>query len=367
MKKLFLFTALLCAALCCAGSQIKVANSSGKVLTAFPVAAEISETLCAADADSLEVTDPAGKKLFCQWDDLNGSGKVDAGDEIAFLADLQPGENVFVCRFFKGGAEKSGKSTANVIENEWVKISQNKQKLLLRNIFLKEGKNTQFLAGAFVLEPRMDNSWKWDNSDLMTEVVSCGPIRKILRVAMEKKNRENGKTVRIINDLSIFSGRKEILSKLTFINTSSGQLVQINTVNTGMYQVMSDGKNVISGLDFAGTNRRGSAEAVAKGKVENASFLLRRPVAGQAVWCDVSSGKSGFGMVPAGAENVDNLLIRSISGNKSIRMSMLFAFEKAVLWPGKSVSCAWWMIPHNGGYTEVEKFAEAMNKVKVAK
>ena len=366
MKKLFLFPLMLCAALCCAQFQIKVVNSNAKTLAAFPVVAEITETACSADAGSLEVTDASGKKLFCQWDDLNTSGKVDAGDEIAFLADLQPGENVFVCRFFKGNAVKV-KNGSGVIENEWVKVVQNKQKLLLRNIFLKEGKSTQFLAGAFVLEPKMDNSWKWDNSALMTEVVSSGPIRKILRVAMEKKSRENGKTVRIINDLSIFSGRKEILSKLVFTNTSSGQLVQINTVNTGMYQVMSDGKNVISGLDCAGTNRRGSAEAVAKGKVENASFLLRRPVAGQAVWCDVSSEKSGFGMAPAGAENVDNLLIRSISGNKSIRMSMLFAFEKAVLWPGKSVSCAWWMIPHHGGYEEVEKLAEAMNSVKVAK
>ena len=367
MKKLFLFTALLCAALCCAQFQVKVVNTSAKTLAAFPVVAEISETPGDSDADSLEVADSSGKKLSCQWDDLNTSGKVDAGDEIAFLADLQPGENVFVCRFFKGGAKKSGKSTANVIENEWVKVAQNKQKLLLRNIFLKEGKKTQCLAGAFVLEPRMDNSWKWDNSKLMTEVVSSGPIRKILRVAMEKKSRENGKTVSVINDLSLFLGGKEILSKLTFFNTSTGQLVQINTVNTGMYQVMSDGKSVISGLDFAGTNRRGSVEAVAKGKVENSSFLLRRPVPGQAVWCDVSSGKSGFGMIPTGAENVDNLLIRSMSGNKSIRMSMLFAFEKAVLWPGKSVSCAWWMIPHHGGYEEVEKFAEAMNSVKVAK
>ena len=367
MKKLFLFPALLCAVLCCAEIQIKVINSNAEMLAAFPVVAEIAETPGEADADSLEIKDASGKKLSCQWDDLNTSGKVDAGDEIAFSADLQPGENVFVCRFFKGGAKKSGTSTANVIENEWVKVVQNKQKLLLRNIFLKEGNKAQLLAGAFVLEPRMDNSWKWDNSKLITEIISSGPVRKILRVAMEKKSRENGKTVRIINDLSIFTGRKEILSKLSFVNTSSGQLVQINTVNTGMYQVMSDGKSVVSGLDFAGTCRKGSAETVAKGKVESGSFLLRRPVPGQAVWCDVSSGKSGFGMAPESAENVDNLLIRTISGNKSIRMSILFAFEKAVLWPGKSVSCAWWMIPHRGGYAAVEKFAETMNRVKVVK
>lgn len=366
MKKLFLFPALLCAALCCAEIQIKVINSNAETLAAFPVVAKIAETPGEADADSLEIKDASGKKLSCQWDDLNTSGKVDAGDEIAFSADLQPGENVFVCRFFKGKAEKI-KSSVSGIENEWVSVSQHKQKLLLRSIFLKEGNKAQLLAGAFVLEPRMDNSWKWDNSKLMTEIISSGPVRKILRVAMEKKSRENGKTVRIINDLSIFTGRKEILSKLSFVNTSSGQLVQINTVNTGMYQVMSDGKSVVSGLDFAGACRKGSAEPVAGGKIESGSFLLRRPVPGQAVWCDVSSGKSGFGMAPESAENVDNLLIRTISGNKSIRMSILFAFEKAVLWPGKSVSCAWWMIPHHGGYAAVEKFAETMNRVKVVK
>ena len=364
MKRFFMIPAVFSALLCCGEMQFKIINQNNEKLSAFPIVipADVS-----GDFNAVKIKNAAGKLLPVQWDDLNGNGMIDPADEIAFLPDLLPGKNVFTCRFFKDKSAvvtpENGKEPILSIENALVKVSQHKQKLLLRNVFFKKGTKLIPAAGAFVLEPRMDNSWKWRNSSLTVKKISSGPIRQVLCVELVKTGTDNGKTVKILNVLSVFAKRQEILSTLCFVNTSSSQLVQINTVNTGMYQVMSDGKNPVADLSFSGTNRNN--KVIRSGKISAGGLLHNRPAPSENIWGNVFSDQAGFGMTPCSADNVRNFLIRRISSGKAIRMSVLFGFEKAVLWPKKSVSCSFWMIPGSGADSAVEKFAVAIKNIRV--
>ena len=337
--------------------SIRINNLNKEKVTHFPLAVRVEKNW--GNYKAVQVKSASGKEVPAQWDDLNGNKQIDPADEISFLADLEPGVNTFTCRPVKketaNETEKNSRKEVLSIENDFVKISQHRQKLQLRQIFFKKDKETLLTAGAFVLEPRMDNSWKWKNSPLTVRKISAGPVRQILRTELVKTGTENGKTVRIINDLSIFSGRKEICSRLVFINTSPSQLVQINTVNTGMYQVLSNGKEPIGDLTFQSAEKSGQLRA--------AGLLLKRPRKGQNVWGNVLSEQAAFAMVTA-PHNVQNFLITGISGGKSIRFSILFGFEKAVLWPGKSIELSWFMIPHAPADKYAGVFAETEKNIQ---
>lgn len=357
MKKLLLLAFFAVIGLCGEELRINGVNKNSEKVVGFPIVEPVW-TSVSGDFNAVQIKDASGKILPSQWDDLNGNGKIDPEDEISFLADLPPGEFSFTCRFVKSNGkvkvDSAVKSPVVSIENAFVKVSQHRQKLQLRNFYLKQQNRPLPVAGAFVLEPRMDNSWKWKNSDFSVKVISAGCVRQVLRVELVKKGIENDKTVKIINDLSVFSGRKEILSRLRFINMSPSQLVQINTVNAGMYQVMSDGKNPVEDLDFRTITQRG--------KVRTSSFLLKRSASDRVLWAEVSGKNGGFAIILS-PENVQNFLIRSISGGKAVRMSVLWGFEKAVLWPGKSVETVSVFMPLLPAETS-EKFVTINNNLK---
>ena len=341
--------------------SISFNNLNNEKLSGFPIVFP-AENADDGSFNAIEIKDGAGKIQPSQWDDLNGNGKVDPEDEITFIPTLLPGKNVFSCRWIKTASAVHStavdKSGVLSIKNDLVKVSQHTTKLQQRTFFYKNIP----VAGAFILEPRMDNSWKWKNSAITVKKITSGPLRQTLRVEMVKTGTENGKTVKIINDLSIFSGRQEVLSTLRFVNTSPSQLVQINTVNTGMYQVLSDGRNPIADLNFSATAKsRGTEEKIMSGKLRTSSFLLNRPHLRQVIWGDTVSANGAFGMTAT--DNVQNFLIRSIAGGKSIRMSFLFSFEKAVLWPGRSLSLTWYMIPHHPEDKSVQQFARTIKNV----
>ena len=357
MKKFILPALFAVIGLCGNEMQISGVNKNAEKILNYPIVERVT-TSVSGDCNAVQVKDASGKIIPSQWDDLNGNGKIDQEDEISFLADLAPGGFSFTCRFIKSSEKikvaSAVKSPVVSIENSFVKVSQHRQKLLLRSFYLKQSKRWVPVAGAFVLEPRMDNSWKWKNSDFSVKVVSAGCVRQVLRVELVKKGIENDKTVKIINDLSVFSGRNEILSRLRFINTSPSQIVQINTVNAGMYQVMSDGKNPIGDLSFRTITQ--------SGEVRTSSFLLKRPASDRTLWAEVSGENGGFAMILSPV-NVQNFLIRSISGGKAVRMSVLWGFEKAVLWPGKSVETVNVFMPLWPAETS-EKFVTINNNVK---
>ena len=347
MKKFILPALFAVIGLCGNEMQISGVNKNAEKILNYPIVERVT-TSVSGDCNAVQVKDASGKIIPSQWDDLNGNGKIDQEDEISFLADLAPGEFSFTCRFIKS-SEKI--KAASAVKSPVVSIENS---FLLRSFYLKQSKRWVPVAGAFVLEPRMDNSWKWKNSDFSVKVVSAGCVRQVLRVELVKKGIENDKTVKIINDLSVFAGRKEILSRLRFINTSPSQLVQINTVNAGMYQVMSDGIYPIGDLSFRTITQ--------SGEVRTSSFLLKRPASDRTLWAEVSGKNGGFAIILS-PENVQNFLIRSISGGKAVRMSVLWGFEKAVLWPGKSVETVSVFMPLWPAETS-EKFVTINNNVK---
>ncbi len=365
----FLFVLLLfSAAVILHGSDFKIniVNNSSGVISGFPVVSRIGEIGAEGDFNAVTVKDHSGKTLAGQFDDLDNDGKAGKDDEIAFPADLHPGNNVFTVSFSRQAPAVSGavkdKALELSAENRSVKVSVHRQKPLLRRFFcLKDGK-WQCVAGAFVLEPRMDNSWKWKNSSFRVNVVSAGKVRSVIRCELVKKGTDNGKTVRIINDLSVFNGRNEILSKFIFVNDSANQLVQINTVNTGMYQVLAEGKTPAGTIRFAGTLQNGR---ISEGTVDSGSFLLRRPAAGQDIWLDTFAAAYGFGVVLADHAKVDNLLARYIAKSRSLRVSALFRLENSVLWPGKSAEFDMWMIPYAGTPGAVKDFSGNIRNIKV--
>ncbi|MBQ7206614.1 MAG: hypothetical protein IJS01_02330 [Lentisphaeria bacterium] len=348
--------------------RIDVVNRGSEKAAGFPVVVLLGPLGAAGDFDAVRITTSSGETFDGQFDDLNNNGKADKEDSVAFLADLQPGDNVFTLVFYKNGVPAPGpgadKAQEISVANETVKVSVHKQKPLLRRFFRRKDGQWQCAAAAFVLEPRMDNSWKWKNTAFRVSAVSEGKVRRVIRCEQIKTGTDNGKTVRIINDLSVFRGRNEILSSFVFVNDSPSQLVQINTVNTGMYQVLPEG-NAAGAARFAGTLKGGKTVA---GSITSGSFLLRRPDPGQEMWVNVTAGADpscGFGVVPVDPAKVDNLLARYDAKNGNLRVSALFKPENAVLWPGKSAGFEMWMIPHDGRGDAVKTFAGNAGKIKV--
>ena len=348
--------------------EIDVVNRGSEKAAGFPVVVPLGPLGAAGDFDAVRVKTSSGQTLDGQFDDLDGNGKADKEDAVAFLADLQPGDNIFTLVFYKSGVPARGgradKAQEISIANETVKVSVHKQKPLLRRFFCRRDGRWQCAAAAFVLEPRMDNSWKWKNSGFRVSAVSEGKVRRVIRCEQIKTGTDNGKTVRIVNDLSVFRGRNEILSSFLFVNDSPSQLVQINTVNTGMYQALPEG-NAAAAARFAGTLEGGKTVA---GSIASGSFLLRRPAPGQEMWVNVTAGTDrpyGFGVVPVDPAKVDNLLARCDAKNGNLRVSALFKPENAVLWPGKSANFEMWLIPHDGPGDAVKTFAGNAAKIKV--
>ena len=335
-----------------------VNNKNSIALKNFPVVLKVNFNANLGDCAKILVKDQSGNNVIAQWDDFNNNSKFDMNDEVALLANLAPGVNKFIVTLLPGKKLElkplnNDKSLWVTIDNGIVKLALHKEKISLRNFFFMQQKKWLNVASYFVLEPKMDDSWKWQNKQYNVSLAANGKVRKVIVMEVVKENIETNKVVKITNRLSIFANRHEILSQQIIENVSYGQVVQVNTVNSGMYQVFNQVSN--KNIHFAGINNRSK---IVKGSLASGSFLLKNPTVNQAIWCNVFSGNLSFGIAIPKSENLANLLIRTIPKTKTIRMSLLHQPIKNVIWPNKSLVFDYWFVTQNTSNKAIESFAK---------
>ena len=349
---------------------VKLDSRHPETVKGYPVIISCANLKAAAGAVSTQLKDVSGTILPSQWDDLNQNGILDAEDEIAFLADIKSGENLFELQLLPGKASQPvfqpDKKTQSIrIENGMVAIDASLRQAAKLTLSRKVKEAWVPLASHYVLELNLDNSWKWPNTpEFKAILLSDGPVRKIIRTEAAKKNPDTGKKVAICHDLHLFAGRGEILSVTTLKNVTEGQILQINRLNAGFYKTLPAlSPEELTSARFAGTDHRGQ---LISGTLGSGRFSMRRPSPSQRIWMDVSAKAYGIGAVFESGEGLDSSLATLYGKeNKDLRFSKLHVHSERTLWPGRSAAYRSWYVLHEAPSSSVENFSALLQEITV--
>lgn len=355
-------------------TAVKITNGTSESLKNFPVIIKIGSLPLPENAifDSVSVKSESGADFPCQLDDSNGNKKIDKEDEASALLDLKPGENIFALEFSlkkvqTGSPQKNFAGGYVAIDNGLVQFKADKKMFARRSLLYNKSGEWICIASHFCIDLKLDKQWKgWQWSPPESRLISEGAVRKTVRTEMIRKNLENGKEIKLIQDWHIFTGRKEILTELKIINISSGQVVQITRMVKGFYNVTPGGKASPDTDKYTGLDRSGKLET---NLLRNSRYYLKRPGNGKALWCDAySKNETGLGYALESSNQLECLLLAYIekNGTSKLRMTEAYTPSNAVLWPEKTFCSAMWHVIHTGDYKAVEKFSKEISNIKIS-
>lgn len=308
---------------------------------------------------SARVLGPDRAPLPCQVDDLDGDG-IGPEDEIAMLMDAPPGETPYtlIVPPEEGEAPPPNVSSGGDAGMVWadnglvrVELRAGEGGTKRQAIICHHRGQPVVLAGSRNDSAKLDDEWQgWQYADQRVELVISGPVRTAARHVTVFENPRDGKSVELINDYSVWAGRREIESVLQIVNTSSDQLVLLSYVVTGFYDVSPGGSYNYESDRFAGNTRSGD---LTQGQLRVTRYSVKRSTWRESLWC--AAWGTGGDRPPVGLGWVVDEPLHSIyggvlgdvarGGSHALRMTISYQFRGNTLWPGDGYAFHQWLCP----------------------